>query len=109
MKTIKFKPHLVDQILEGSKTVTWRLFDDKDLRVGDELSFINSETGEHFANAKILAITEKKLDEIEEGDFKGHEKYKKRTEILDHYKEYYGDKVDWDTTVKMVRFKLLNE
>ncbi len=34
MKTLKFKPHLVAQILAGTKTSTWRLFDDKNITGG---------------------------------------------------------------------------
>jgi hypothetical protein len=34
MKTLKFKPHLVEQILTGTKTSTWRLFDDKNIMGG---------------------------------------------------------------------------
>jgi hypothetical protein len=45
MKTLKFTTELCEQILCGVKTATWRLFDDKDLPVGDELQFINKETG----------------------------------------------------------------
>jgi len=107
MKTLKFKPHLVDQILNGSKTVTWRLFDDKDLKVGDELSFVNSETGSHFTNARIIEITEKKLGEMQDDDFNGHEKYQNQNDMLEHYRKYYGDRVNLDTMVKVVKFKLL--
>ena len=45
MKTLKFAPELCEQIITGTKTSTWRLFDDKDLTVGDELQFINKESG----------------------------------------------------------------
>lgn len=56
MKTLKFYPHLVKQIIEGEKTSTWRLFDDKDLRENDVVSFINKETGEVFGRATITSL-----------------------------------------------------
>jgi len=34
MKTLKFAPDLCAQILAGTKTSTWRLFDDKNLMGG---------------------------------------------------------------------------
>ena len=110
MKTLKFKFHLVNQILSGSKTVTWRLFDDKDLKVGDELDFVNADSVESFGGAVILETYEKKLGEISDEDFI-FSNYKKETpeELLNHYRNIYGDKVDWDTMVKVVKFKLLNE
>jgi len=44
MKTLKFTPHLVEQILAGTKTSTWRLFDDKNIMGGDLPNFFNKET-----------------------------------------------------------------
>jgi len=107
MKTLKFKGHLVLKILDGTKTVTWRLFDDKDLQVRDRLDFINSDTGAKFTEAEIINIREKKLGEIKDSDFEGHERYQKQEDMLQHYKKYYGDKVNLNTSVKIINFKLL--
>ena len=107
MKTLKFRHNLVQKILDDSKTVTWRLFDDKNLQAGDQVELIDWESGEKFAEAEITEVREKKLGEIEEKDFEGHEKYESREEMLKHYKEYYGDKVTVDTLVKMIDFKFL--
>lgn len=107
MKTLKFDHVLVKEILEGRKTATWRLFDDKDLKIGDELELIDSDTKEKFADAKIVKIREKRLGEIEEKDFAGHEKFASKGEMLATYQKYYGDKVNWDTIVKIIEFKLL--
>ncbi len=106
MKTLKFKDHLVAQILAGTKTATWRLFDDKDLQIGDELSLVNGDTGEEFAHAIITSMKEKKLGELEEGDFVGHETYRDEEDMLSHYRSYYGDRVTLDTVVKIIDFKL---
>jgi len=107
MKTLKFEPPLVPLVLDGSKVSTWRLFDDKDLSVGDQLEFINSETGEKFGEAKIISIKEKKLGEIKESDYEGHEKFGSKEEMIETYKKYNGNKVDTETVVKMIDFKLL--
>jgi len=107
MKTLKFRSHLVKEILEGRKTTTWRLFDNKDLQVGDGLEFLNAETLEKFAEAEITGIKQKKLGEIEDSDYEGHKKYGSQEEMLEHYRNYYGDKVDLDTEIKIIRFKLV--
>ncbi|MDP3958234.1 MAG: ASCH domain-containing protein [bacterium] len=107
MKTLKFRHNLVKKILDRSKTVTWRLFDDKDLQIGDKIELIDWESSEKFAEAEITGVREKKLGEIEEKDFEGHEKYQSNEEMLEHYKKYYGEKVDMDTVVKIIDFKLL--
>jgi hypothetical protein len=107
MKTLKFRPHLVEQILAGTKTVTWRLFDDKDVRVGDKVEFLNWETKEKFCEVEITAVKEKKLGEIEEADFNGQETFKDKEEMLQTYQKYYGEKVNWETIVKIINFKIL--
>ena len=56
MKTLKFRHHLVKEILVGRKTTTWRLFDDKDLSVGDPLELLDWESGKKFAEAEIVGI-----------------------------------------------------
>ena len=104
---LKFRHHLVPLILDGNKTVTWRLFDDKDLKVGDKLEFIDCESLEKFAETEITKIRQKKLGKIEQGDYKGHEKFKSNEEMLETYKKYYGDKIGWNTVVKIIEFKLL--
>lgn len=108
MKTLKFAAHLVPLILSGEKTSTWRLFDDKDIKTGDTLTFINADTKEEFAHVKVSFVQEKKLKDLEEIDFTGHEKYENTDEILRVFREYYGDKVNMDTFVKIVDFVTLN-
>lgn len=105
-KTIKFRNTLADLILEGEKSATWRLFDDKDLRVGDLLNLQIWENGKDFAKAKITEVKEKKLGELEESDYDGHEKFESQKDMLNKYKEYYGDKVTLDTVVKMIKFDI---
>ncbi len=107
MKTIKFKPHLIDLILKGEKHSTFRLFDDKDLQVGDIVVFLNSETKEEFAKAKLVKVWQKTLGSLEETDFEGHNPYSSTAEAVEKYKGYYGDKVNKHTVVKIIHFKLI--
>jgi hypothetical protein len=107
MKTLKFANHLVNDILEGRKTATWRLFDDKDLSVKDRLRFIDSNTGETFAEAEVKNVREKKLGQVEKSDFQGHEKFSGPKAMLLQYRKYYGDAVTMDSPVKIIDFKIL--
>ncbi|MDD2657645.1 MAG: NUDIX domain-containing protein [Candidatus Pacebacteria bacterium] len=104
MKTLKFAPHLVEKILSGEKNSTWRLFDDKNLQEGDELIFINKETGEQFGTAKITSLKTKTLGTLTDDDRAGHEKYASDNEMYASYKKYYGDKVDENSEVKILTF-----
>ncbi len=106
MKTLKFKAHLVEPILAGTKNVTWRMFDDKNLTVGDELEFVNKETMEKFANAVIVGIRQKRLGDIGGSDFEGHETYESRDDMFKEMIKNYGDRINGDTIVKIVEFKL---
>jgi hypothetical protein len=107
MKTLKFKNYLIPKILDGSKIITWWFFGDKDLQVGYELFLINSNSGKEFARAEIVGVRDKKLGEITEADFEeGHERYKSRKDILTHYRDYYGDRVDLNSVIKIIKFKL---
>lgn len=100
-------PHLVSRVLDEEKTTTWRLFDDKDLRVGDELVLVNKETGEEFAKALITNVKEKKLKDIEEEDFVDQDKFENEEKMYETYRKYYGEKVNPDTLVKMIDFELI--
>ena len=40
-KSIKFRDNLAKLVLAGEKDLTWRLFDDKDFKEGDEVDFKN--------------------------------------------------------------------
>lgn len=107
MKQLKFKPHLVKKVLSGEKTSTWRLFDDKDLQEGDELELLDSETKEVFAKAHIDSVVVKKLGELTDEDWKGHERFPSEEEMYQTYNSYYDEEVTSDTEVKIIRFSLL--
>lgn len=106
MKTLKFKDFKADWILNGTKTSTLRLFDDKDLQVGDELDLINSDTGAIFAHAIITEIIQKALGEINDIDLEGHEKWNNQGDMIKTHKLYYGDAVNALTPAKIIRFKV---
>lgn len=107
MKTLKFAEHLVPMILSGEKTSTWRMFDEKDLKAGDELSFLHEKTGKEFAQARIVSVEEKSLGKIDAADLVGHERYASREEMVRTFQSYYGSQVAEDTIVKMVDYELL--
>ncbi len=104
-KSLKFVPHLVKMILSGEETCTWRFFDDKDLKTGDILDFVEKENGNIFAMAEITSVKEKKFGDVESSDLEGHEKFESKEKMYGAYRSYYGNKIAPDTLVKIVRFK----
>ena len=106
MKTLKFAPNLVQIIISGEKTSTWRLFDDKDLKNGDELVFVEKETGKRFAEATITEVRQIKIGDVQASDYDGHEKFESKEKMFETYRSYYGQRVTPDSILKIIRFKL---
>lgn len=107
MKTLKFRPHLAERILAGNKTMTHRLFDDKDLTVGDRLFLVDKETSQEFAKAEIIEVRTKELGQLNDDDYFGHEKFDSEEQMYETYRKYYGDRVTPQTEVKIIKFKLI--
>jgi len=107
MKTLKFREPLSKLILQGEKTTTWRLFDDKDLSAGDLVSFLVSETKKEFAQAKLISVKEATLEKMTEEDWEGHDKFSSDAEMFTAFSKYYNCPVDGKTAVKVVKFELV--
>lgn len=115
MKTIKLDHELAELVRQGSKTSTWRIYDDKQLAVNDELEFVDKvnpqdpSTWRVFANAVIDTIIEKRLGDISDQDYVGHEVFSSKEEMLRTYQKYYGPQVNEHTPVRMIHFSLLSK
>jgi ribonuclease HI len=110
MKTLKFDHELASLILKGEKTSTWRLYDDKDLSVNDTIKIIDKVNSASPASwqvigqGKVREIVEKKLGDVTDNDMAGHEAFDSKEEMLQTYKSYYGDRVSYETPVKIIFF-----
>lgn len=103
MKTIKFAPHLVAHLRDGTKTTTWRLFDDKDLVVGDVIALVDKESLVHVGTARIASVHAKALGAVTSVELTEHG-YPDINAMYDNLRSYYGDRVTPDTEVKMITF-----
>lgn len=106
-KKLHFSKELISLILSGEKDSTWRLWDDKNLQIGDIVDFLESKTEKHFTTARIIKVINKKMGELKEEDKKGHEKYGNDRQMYKIYSGYYKKDVTPDTLVKIVRFELV--
>lgn len=106
-KQLGFHKDLHRIVLNGSKTITWRLWDDKDLQKGDIVTCVDMITREPFAKAKIIKVWEKPMGELEEKDKDNHEKFLSDEEMYRTYSSYYKRPVDKSTIVKIIKFKLI--
>lgn len=106
MKTLGFAPDLIPLVLDGSKTVTWRLFDDKNISVGNVLQCVHQYTRRPFAEIIVISVIVKKLKYINDTDRLGHENVGDFRDILNKYQKYYSVDLTGDEEVKIIRFKL---
>ena len=110
MKTIKFRPELAQLIIDGKKTTTWRLFDDKDLQAGDAVELMNKATLQPFGRAVISEVIEKPIKALDDADWEGHELFPNNEAMYAKYREYYpGHEVGPDTMVKILHFELIKK
>lgn len=105
-KSLKFKSNLIEPILNGTKTATWRVWDDKNLSIGDELDFVNQDDGRVFASAIVTEIIEKSFNDLTDADKIGHEAYKSLKQMYATFSHYYKKPVRPSDIVKIVRFRL---
>lgn len=107
MKILKFDNELVPPILNKEKTITWRLFDDKNIQTNDKLEFINKQTGETFAHAIITSTREKPISKKNQNDYQeGHEQYESPEHMIQTFKKYYGNAITPQTPIKIIAFTL---
>lgn len=115
MKSLKLDHELAQLVVAGKKRSTWRLFDDKDLSVNDELRLIDKvdparpETWKVIGTARINMVVQKRLGDIELADYADYEPYASKNELLEMFKKYYGSDVNFDTIVKIISFDFNNK
>lgn len=112
MKTLKLDHILAQQVRDGAKTSTWRLYDDKDIRVNDEVELIDkvkaadSSTWQSIGTARVNMVLEKRLGDITKSDMNGHGEYLSQEAMLADFRKHYGPQVTLDTPAKIIHFTM---
>lgn len=115
MKTLKLDHDIAQLVLTGEKNVTWRMYDDKDISVNDELDLVdkvdpsNPATWHSIGTARVNVVVEKRLGDVDKSDVDGGENLASKDELLQKYQHYYGPQVTFDTPIKMIHFSMLAE
>jgi len=110
MKTLKFNHELAELIRQGKKTATWRVNDEKNLSVDDDVWIIdkvdkqNPDTWQAIGTAKITEILAKHLGDIKDGELGGQEEYASKDEMVKTFRQYYGLDINEQTPVKIIHF-----
>ena len=106
-KQLKFSSELVPLILSGQKTTTWRVFDDKELKTGDIVDFIDRGNLKTFARARIIDVKKKSFSDLNDTDKTGHEPFSSDEEMYRTFSKYYDRPVGPETKVKIIKFTLI--
>lgn len=110
MKTLKFDHKNAKRIFEGKKNSTWRLFDDKDLKVNDQIEVIDrvqpakSSSWVAIGIARVVEIVEKRLEDIDDNYIKSDGSFSSKKDMLEKFKQHYGKQVNGSTPVKIIYF-----
>jgi ribonuclease HI len=110
MKTLKLDHDLADLIRTGKKNSTWRINDDKDISVNDQVGLIDKvdpkdkSTWYVFGIATVDRVVMKRLGEVAAEDFDAHESYSSPEKMYEAYRKYYGPDIGPNTAVKIIHF-----
>ncbi len=111
MKSLKFDHDNAALIESGQKHVTWRVSDDKDLGVGDNVTIIdkvsprNATSWRVIGTADIRSITEKRIADLTPADREAHGTFALGNQMLATLQKYYGAHVNEQTPVKIIDFE----
>jgi len=107
MKSLKFSGDLIPLVICGDKNTTWRINDEKNLSSGEIIS-LKDHFGKEFGKAEILDVRETTFGKLDVRDKEGHEMFSSDEDMLKIYSGYYGFQVSLETSLKVIRFRLLD-
>lgn len=106
-KDISFASDLIPLILNGSKTLTYRLGDKyASLNVGDMLNIRDSSSDMIFAIAEVTEKSTVPFGELPI-DRKGHEVYPSKDAQRKIFKQYYGRDIEDDELMLVLGFRII--
>src|SRR3990167_5483571 len=110
MKSLKFDHENVGLIQSGQKHITWRIDDDKDLKVGDVVAVVDklnpnsALSWKAIGTGQINSITEKRIGDLTDSDKKEHGGFATAGNMLPTLRKYYGQHVSEETPIKIINF-----
>lgn len=109
MKSLKFNHTAAGRLAAGPDNITWRINDDKMLRVGDDFECVDKlqanrpDTWQTIGKGTISRVDEKRLGDLTDDELTALTA-ESRAALLAVSRQYYGDAVADDTPVKLVHF-----
>lgn len=111
MKTLKLDHTSVTKVLSGQNSSTWRIYDDKNISVDDEVELIDKidphspSTWRAFSHVLINSVIEKRIKDVSIQELAGHDPpFHDVHSLLMHYKQRYGSHITEATPIKIIHF-----
>lgn len=110
MKQLKFDHKYVQALKDGSKTVTFRVNDDKDIRPGDVVEVIDKvdldfpSTWEVPGFLEIQSVKNVAFSDLNKEDISSLHSFGNDDEMLQTFQRFYGDHVNEETQILVVMF-----
>lgn len=110
MKQLKFEHTFAEAIKAGIKTATFRVNDDKDIRVGDVLQLVDKVDGSHpttwliTGELTITTIQAVPLEELSKDQISRAESFDSLDEMLQTFRRFYGEHITMSTLVLVLYF-----
>jgi ribonuclease HI len=113
MKQLKFNHNFAESIVDGTKTATFRVNDDKDIRVGDKIQLVDKVLGDHPTSwtipgeLKVVSIDMVPLNKLTKNQMSNAESFENLDEMLQTFRRFYGEHVMMDTPIMVLNFEFL--
>jgi ribonuclease HI/uncharacterized protein YqfB (UPF0267 family) len=110
VKQLKFDHQFAEAIMAGKKSATFRVNDDKDLRVGDKVQLVDKVDADHPKTwtipgvLTITSITSVALDNLTKEQLTRAEFFDSPDEMLQTFRRYYGEHITMSTPVLVLTF-----
>ena len=110
MKYVKVSHKVAKLILSGQKNSTWRINDEKNISVDDEISIIDkvdpkvSSSWQIIGTGRVNQVIQKRLDDLQNNDLGPGEEFESKQQMIKTFRNYYGGDVDEQTPVKIISF-----
>ena len=110
MKYVKVSHKVAKLILEGEKSSTWRINDEKNISVDDDIGIIDKvdpkdqSSWQIVGTGRVNSVVQKRLSDLDNHDLGPGEEFDSRQEMIKRFRDYYGPDVNENTTVKIINF-----
>jgi ribonuclease HI len=110
LKYVKVSHKVSKLIMDGEKSSTWRINDEKNISVDDAIGIIDKVDPKDPSSWQIIgtghvnSVIQKRLSDVHSDDLGPGETFDSRQEMMKTFRKYYGPDISERTTLKIINF-----